>query len=119
MEIFRWHNVSVTTRIRIVQTMVSPVTLYGNKSWTLKKSDKKNIDAFEFWRILRISWTVKTTSQWIIEQINTDVVDQVQIIQIIIQIVFKWFRLLYFRYIMQSPDSLEKALMLGKVKGKR
>ncbi|XP_053117089.1 uncharacterized protein LOC128329604 isoform X3 [Hemicordylus capensis] len=114
--LFRCRDVSTPTKIRSVQTMVFPVTLYGCENWTLKKQGRKNIDTFELWcwrRLLRRPWTARKTNKWIIEQINPEFSLEAQMTRL---------KLSYFGHIMQRPSSLEKSIifiLLGKVEGKR
>lgn len=87
--------------------------LYGSEIWTLKKQSRKSIDAFKLWsrrRVLKIPWTVKKTNQWNIGQINSEVSLETQMTRL---------KLSYFGHIRLRPRCLEKALMLGKVEGKR
>ena len=48
------------TKVRLVKAMVFPVVMYGYESWTVKKVERRRIDAFELWRwrrLLRVPWT--------------------------------------------------------------
>ena len=68
-------DLKLATKIRIVKAMVFPVALYGCETWTIKKADRRKIDAFEMWcwrRLLRVSWTEKRTNKSILQEINPD-----------------------------------------------
>jgi len=55
--------------------MVFPVVMYGCESWTMKKAEHQNIDAFELWcwrRLLRVPWTPRRSNQSILKKINPE-----------------------------------------------
>jgi hypothetical protein len=81
--------------------------LYGRESWTLRKADKRRIEAFELWtwrRLLRIPWTAKRTNALVIKQIKPK--HSLETLAVI-------GKLKYFGHLMRTSDSLEKDLMLG------
>ena len=91
--------------------MVFPVVMYGCESWTIKKSDCQGSDAFELWcwrRLLRVHWIAGRSNQPILKEINLEY-----------SLKGLLLKLQYFGHLMQSADSLEKTLMLGKIEGKR
>ena len=52
-------NITLSTKIHLVKAMVVPIVMYGCESWTIKKGERRRIDAFELWcwrRLLRVSW---------------------------------------------------------------
>ena len=60
--IFKSKDITLLTKVCIVKAMVFPVVMYGCDSWTLKKAERRRIDAFELWcwrRLLRVLWTAK------------------------------------------------------------
>ena len=93
--------------------MVFPVVMYGCESWTLKKAEHERIDAFELWcwrRLLRVHWAARRSNQSIIKEISPEhPLDELPLNP----------KLQNFGHLMQRNDSLEKTMMLGKVKGKR
>ena len=99
------------TKVHIVKAMVFPVVMYGYKTRTIKKAEHRRTDAFELWywrRLLRILWTARRSNQSIIKEISpvtgrTDAEAEIQILG----------------HLMWRTDSLEKTLMLGKIKGRR
>ena len=59
----------------IVKAMVFPVVMYGCESWTVKKAERRRIDAFELWcwrRLLRVSWTARRSNQSILKEISPE-----------------------------------------------
>ena len=91
--------------------MVFPLVMYGGESWTVKKAERRRIDAFELWcwrRLLRIPWTARRSNQSILKEISPEYsVEELML------------KLQYFGHLMQTADSLEKTLMLGKIEGRR
>jgi hypothetical protein len=55
--------VSTNTEVKLVQTVVLPAVLYGCESWTLRKADKREIRAFELWRLRRIPWSARMMNE--------------------------------------------------------
>ena len=93
--------------------MVFSIVMYGCESWTIKKPELQRIDDFELWcwrRLLRISWTARRSNQSILKEISPEYSLEGLILKLTLQ---------YFGYLMQRTDSLEKALMLGKIEGRR
>ena len=106
-------DVTLKTKIRIVKAMVFRVATYECETWTIRKAERKKIDAFEMWcwrRLLHIPWTAKRTNQSVLDQIKPDGSLEFSIVKL---------KLKYFGHIMRREDSLEKSLMLSKVEGKR
>src|SRR5215471_15367467 len=71
-KIFRSRDLTLRTKIRLVQSMIFPIVSYGCEGWTMTAKDKKYIDSFELWcwrRILRVPWTARRSNQSIIEEI--------------------------------------------------
>ena len=95
------------------QAIVFPAVMYGCESWTVKKAERRRIDAFELWcwrRLLRISWTARRSNQSILKEINPEYSLERLILKLKLQ---------YFGHLMQRTDSSEKALKLGKIEGRR
>jgi len=93
--------------------MVFPVVMYGCESWTIKKAERQRIDAFELWcwrRLLRVPWTARRSIQSILKEISPEYSLKGLILKLKLQ---------YFGHLMQKADSLEKTLMLGKIKDRR
>ena len=66
-------NITLLTKVRLVKAMVFPVVVYGCESWTVKKAERRRIDAFELWcwrRLWRVPWTSLRSNQSILKEIN-------------------------------------------------
>jgi len=73
--IFKSRDITLPTKVRLVKAMVFPVVMYGCESWTVKKAERRRIDAFELWcwrRLLRIPWTARRSNQLILTEINPE-----------------------------------------------
>ena len=84
--------------------------MYGYESWTIKIAERQRIDAFELWcwrRLLRVPWTARRSNQSIIKEISPEYSLEGLMLKLKLQ---------YFGHLMQRSDSLEKTLMLGKIK---
>ena len=71
--IFKSRDITLPTKVRLVEAMVFPVVMYGCKSWTVKKAECQRIDAFELWcwrRLLRVPWTARRSNQNILKEIS-------------------------------------------------
>ena len=63
--IFKSRDITLTTKVRLVEAMVFPVVMYACESWTVKKAEHRRIDAFELWRwrrLLRVPWTARRSA---------------------------------------------------------
>ena len=101
------------TKVHLVKAMVFPVVMYGCESWTIKKAEHPRIDAFELWcwrRLLRVPWSTRRSNQSILKEISPGYS---------LQGMMPKLKLQYFGHLMQRVDSLEKALMLGGIGGRR
>ena len=106
-------DITLPTKVRLVKTMVFPVVMYGCESWTVKKAERRRIDAFELWcwrRLLRVPWTARRSNQSILKEISPGYSLEGLILKLKLQ---------YFGHLMRRADSLEKTLMLGKMEGRR
>ena len=94
--------------------MVFPVIMYGCESWTVKKAERRRIDAFELWcwrrRLLRVLWTTRRSNQSILKEISPGISLEGMMLKLKLQ---------YFGHLMRRVDSLEKTLMLGGMRGRR
>ena len=106
-------DITLLTKIHTVKAMVFPVVMYSCESWTVKKAEHQRIDAFELWcwrRLLKVPWTARRSNQSILRGINPEYSLEGLMLKLKLQ---------YFGYLMCTDDSLEKSLMLGKIKGRR
>ena len=93
--------------------MVFPVVMYGCESWTIKKAECWRIDAFELWcwrRLLRVPWTAGRSNLSILKEISSEYSLEGLMLKLKLQ---------YVGHLMWRTNSLEKALMLGKIEGRR
>ena len=68
-------NITLPTKVHIINAMVAPTVTYGCKSWIIKKAECRRIDAFELWcqrRLLRVPWTARKSNQSILKEINPE-----------------------------------------------
>ena len=71
--ILKSRNITLPTKVHIVKAMVFPVVMYGCESWTLKKAERRRINAFELWswrRLLRVPWTARRCNQSMLKEIS-------------------------------------------------
>ena len=71
--IFKSRDITLSTKVRLVKAMVFPVVMYGCESWTVKKAERRKIDAFELWywrRLLRVPRTARRSNQSILKKIS-------------------------------------------------
>ena len=106
-QLWKWLELS------LVKAMVFPVVMYGCESWTVKKAERRRIDASELWcwrRLLRVPWTARRSNQSILKGISPGISLEEMMLKLKLQ---------YFGHLMQRADSLEKTLMLGGTGGRR
>ena len=111
--IFKSRDITLPTKVHLVKAMVFPVITYGCESWTVKKAERRRIDAFELWcwrRLLRVHWTARRSNQSILKEISPGITLERMMLKLKLQ---------YFGYLMRRVDSLEKAWMLGGIGGRR
>ena len=111
--ILKSKDITLPTKVHIVKAMVFPVVMYGCESWTVKKGERRRIDAFELWcwrRLLRVPWTAKRSNQSILKEISPGCSLEELMLKLKLQ---------YFGHLMRRVDSLEKTLMLGGIGGRR
>ena len=71
--IFKNRDITLPTKVRLVKAMVFPVVIYGCENWTVKKVERRRIDAFELWcwrRLLRVPWTARRSNQSFLKEIS-------------------------------------------------
>ena len=102
----------------LVKAMVFPVVRYGCESWTVKKAERRRIDAFELWcwrRLLRVSWTARRSNQSILKEISPGH----SLEGLMLKLKLLETPNSNVGHLMRRADSLEKALMLGGIGGRR
>ena len=110
--ILKSRDIILPTKVHLVKSMVFPVVMYGCESWTVKKAERRRIDAFELWcwRLLRVLWTARRSNQSILKEISPGISLEGMMLKLKLQ---------YFGHLMRRTDSLEKILMLGGIAGRR
>ena len=106
-------EITLPTKVHLVNVMVFPVVMYGCESWIIKKAECWRIDAFELWcwrRLLRVPWTARRSNQSILKEISPGCSLERLILKL---------KLPYFGHLMERVDSFEKTLMLGGIGGRR
>ena len=107
--ILKSRDIALPTKVHLVKAMAFPVVMYGCENWTIKKAERRGIDAFELWcwrRLLRVPWSVRWSNQSILKEISPEYSPEGLMLKLKLQ---------YFGHLMQRTDSLEKTLMLGKI----
>ena len=111
--IFKSRDITLPTKVRLVKAMVFPAVIYGCESWTVKKAERRRIDAFELWcwrRLLRVLWTTRRSNQSILKEISPGISLEGMMLKLKLQ---------YFGHLMRRVDLLEKTLILGGIGGRR
>ena len=93
--------------------MIFPVVMYGCKSWTIKKAERRRIDAFEMWcwrRLLRVPWTARRSNLSIVKKISPGCSLEWLMLRLKLQ---------SFGHLTRRTDLLEKTLNPGKIEGGR
>jgi len=111
--ILKSSDITLLTKVLIVQAMAFPIVIYGCESWTVKKAERQRIDAFELWcwrRLLRVPWTARRSNQSILKEISPEYSLEGLVLKLKLQ---------YFRHLMGRMNSLEKTLILAKIEDKR
>ena len=111
--ILKSRDITLSTKVCLVKAMICPVVMYGCESWIVKKAECQSIAAFELWcwrRLLRVPWTARRSKQSILKRISPGCSWEGLMLKLKFQ---------YFGHLMQTADSLEKTLILGKIEGRR
>ena len=111
--ILKSRNITLPTKVHLVEAMVFLVVMYGCESWTIKKAEHQRIDAFELWcwrRLLGVPWTARRSNQSILKEISPEYSLGGLMLKLKPQ---------YFGHLMQWIDSLEKTLRPERIEGKR
>ena len=111
--IFKSRDITLPTKVCLVEAIVFPVVMYGCESWTIKKAERQRIDAFELWcwrRLFKVPWTARRSNQSILKEISPGYSLEGLMLKLKLQ---------YFGHLMRRLDSLEKTLMLGGIGGRR
>ena len=108
--ILKSRDITLPTKVHVVKAMFFSVVTYGCESWTIKKAECQRSDAFELWcwrRLLRVPWTARRSNPSILKETSPEYsLDRLML----------KLKLQYFYHLMRRTDSLEKSLMLGKLR---
>ena len=110
--VLKSRDITLPTKVPIVKTMVFPVVMYGCESWTIKKAEYQIIDSFKLWccrRLLRVPWTARRSNQSILKDMNPEYSLEGLMLKLKVQ---------YFDHLMQTDNSLEKTLMLERLRAR-
>ena len=110
--VLKSRDITLLTKAYLVKAMVFLVVMYGCESWTIKKAGCRRINAFKLWcwrRLLRVPWTAKRSKQSILREINPEYSLEGLLLKLKLQ---------YFGHLMQRANSLEKTLMLERLRAR-
>ena len=96
--ILKSRDITFSTKVHLVKAMVFPVVMYGCESWTIKKAERRRIDAFKLWcwrRLLRVPWTARRSNQSILKEISP---------RCLLEGLMLKLKLQYFGHLMQRAD---------------
>ena len=111
--ILKSRRITLPTKVRLVKLMIFPVVVYACESWTIKKAERRRIDAFALWcwrRLLRVPWTARRSNQSILKEISYKYSLEGLMLKLKLQ---------YSGHPVRTTDSFQKTLWLGKIKGGR
>ena len=113
VSILKSRDITLPTKVHLVNAMVFPLVVYGCESWTVNKAEHWWIYAFELWcwrRLLNFAWTARRSNQSILKEISSSCLLEGLMLKLKLQ---------YFGNLMRRVDSFEKTLMLGRIGGRR
>ena len=108
--ILKSRDITLSTKVRLVKAMVFPVVMYGCESWTVKKAERRRVDAFEVWcwrRLLRVPWTARRSNESILKDISPGCSLEGAVLKLKLQ---------YFGHLMRRAGSFEKTLITDQAK---
>ena len=106
-------DITLPTKVHLVQAIVFPIVMYGCESWTIKKAECRRIDDFELWcwrRLLRVPQKARRLNQSIPKEISPEYLLEGLMLKLKLQ---------YFGHLIGRTDSLKETLMLGKIEGRK
>ena len=106
--ILKSRDITLPTKVRVAWAMVFPVVVYECESWTVKKAERRRIDAFELWcwrRLLRVPWTARMSNQSILKEISPGISLEGLMLKLKLQ---------YFGHLMRRVDSIGKVSDAGR-----
>ena len=100
--ILKSRDITLSTKVRLVKVMVFPVVMYGCESWTIKKTERQRMHAFELWcwrRLLRVPWNARRSNQSILKEISSGC----SLVGLMLKL-----KLQYFGHLVRRADSLKR-----------
>ena len=100
--ILKSRDITLSIKVCLVKAIIFPVVMYGCASWTIKKAERRRIDAFELWcwrRLLRVPWTERSLNQSILKEISSGCSLEGLMLKLKLQ---------YFGHLMQTADLFER-----------
>ena len=110
--IWKDRGVTLETKVKLVKVLVFPIVLYGAETWTMRKHERRKIDAFELWcwrRVLRVSWMERKTNIWIIENTKPEWTLESRVTKAAVS---------YFGHVVRA-GGMEDDMMFGRMNGAR
>ena len=101
-------DITMPTRVHLFKAVVFPGVMYGCESWTIKKAERRRIDAIALRRLLRVTWTARRSNLSILKEISPEYSLEGLMLKLKLQ---------YFDHLIRGTDSFEKTLILGKTEG--
>ena len=108
-KIWKDRGITLRTKIRLVKALVFPIVLYGAEFWTMRKLERKMIDAFELWRLLRVTCTDTKKNVSVIDNIKPEWTLESRIVKA---------SLCYFGHVIRA-GGMEYEVMVGRMGGLR
>ena len=111
--ILKSRDITLSTKVHLVKSIVFPVVMYGCESWTIRKAEHQRIDVFELWcwrRLLRVPWTARRSNLSILKEISPECSLEGLMLKLKLQ---------SFGYLIRRADLFEKTLILGKIDGRK
>ena len=110
--ILQSRDITLPTKVHLVEAVVFPVAMCGCESWTIKKAEGQRIETFELWycrRLLRVPWTGRRSNQSVLREFSPECSLEGLMLKLKLQ---------YSDHLIQRADSFENTLMLGKIEGR-
>ena len=111
--VWKDRGITLQTKVKLVKALVFPIVLYGAETWTMRKTERKKIDAFELWcwrRVMRVSWMERKTNVWVLENVKPKWTLESRVIKAALS---------YFGHVVRKERGMENDVMLGGMRGKR
>ncbi|KAI0221995.1 hypothetical protein LSAT2_026737 [Lamellibrachia satsuma] len=111
--VWKDRGITLQTKVKLVKALVFPIVLHGAETWTMRKTERKKIDAFELWcwrRVMRVSWMERKTNVWVLENVKPKWTLESRVIKAALS---------YFGHVVRKERGMENDVMLGGMRRKR